>query len=308
MQPRTHFATALLSLSLASAGVAENETTQSDEIAKIFAEALAHASRPQGPELDRNRGLISFDVAHANYEKGPHWGRWRWPEFTGDRWGMYQVEVTYVSVVTRMGMQFSFGEHKAKGYLPQTGSMESEKTVVLDRIYLPDTLTYAVSALTGDDSNGETFRLRRIDLRPAPEGDEVSQDFDGAVTLSASKATTFSRKMRYEPKPEKNCLGFWTEAADWAEWRFSVHDGGKFTVQLHHGCGPGNEGSQVDVWINDQKHTFTVADTGGFQSWKSVDLGVVELTEGDHRVVINPVTKAKSAVLDVQKLVLVPQG
>jgi hypothetical protein len=34
----------------------------------------------------------------------------------------------------------------------------------------------------------------------------------------------------------------------------------------------------------------------------------VELPEGDHRIVINPVSKAKAAVLDVQKLVLVPQG
>jgi hypothetical protein len=312
MKFRRHLAIALATLfpggPLVPNGFAENEATRKDEIARIFADAVAKASRPRGPELDRGRGLIAFDAKHATYEKGPHWGRWRWPEFTGDRWGMYQVEVTYVSVVTRMGMQFSIGEHKAKGYLPQTGSMETEKTVVLDRVYVPDTKTYAVSALTGDDSNNDTFRLLRVDLRPAPEGDGVAQDFDGGIILPANKATTFSRRMRFEPKPEKNCLGFWTETGDWAEWLFSVHEGGRFTVQLHHGCGPGNGGSEVEVWINDKKHAFTVADTGGFQSWKAVDLGVVELTEGDHRVVITPVSKAKSAVLDVQKLVLVPQG
>ena len=184
---------------------------------------------------------------------------------------MYQVEVTYVSVTPRMGMQFAIGETKAKGYLPQTGSMEREKTVVLDRIYVADTLTYPVSALSGDDSNGDTFRLKSIALRPAPEGPEVAQDFDGAVTLAAKQATTFSRRMRFEPKEEKNCLGFWTDAADWAEWRFTLHEAGKFNVRLHHGCGPGNEGSEVEVWINDEKRTFTVADTGGFQSWKPVD-------------------------------------
>lgn len=311
MQLRTRLAAVFVFSCLvgpwAAIGLAENETTRKDEIAKIFAEAVAKASQPRGPELDRARGLIGFDVKHATYEKGPHWGRWRWPEFTGDRWGMYQVEVTYVSVITRMGMQFSIGDHLAKGYLPQTGSMEAEKTVVLDRIYLPDTKTYAVSALTGDDSNGDTFRLLRIDLRPAPEGIGVTQDFDGGITLPAAKATTFSRRMRFEPKPEKNCLGFWTETGDWAEWLFSVHEGGKFTVELHHGCGAGNGGSEVEVWINDKKHTFTVADTGGFQSWKAVQLGVVELSEGDHRVVITPVSKAKSAVLDVQKVVLIPQ-
>ena len=307
MQPRPYLAT-LFSLCLVTTGLvpAIAETTN-EEIAKIFADAVV-AAKPKGPELDRDRGLITFPKEQATYEKGPHWGRWKWPEFTGDRWGMYQVEVTYVSVTPRMGMQFAIGETKAKGYLPQTGSMEREKTVVLDRIYVADTLTYPVSALSGDDSNGDTFRLKSIALRPAPEGPEVAQDFDGAVTLAAKQATTFSRRMRFEPKAEKNCLGFWTDAADWAEWRFTLHEAGKFNVHLHHGCGPGNEGSEVDVWINDEKRTFTVADTGGFQSWKPVDLGGVELPEGEHRIVINPVSKAKAAVLDVQKLVLVPQG
>jgi hypothetical protein len=307
MQPRPYLAT-LCSICLISSGVfrATAETT-AEEITKIFADAVT-AAKPKGPELDRNRGLIAFPVDQAKYEKGLHWGRWYWPEFTGDRWGSYDVEVTYASVTARMGLQFSIGEVKAKGYLPLTGSMEAEKTVVLDRIYLPDTLTHAVGALSGDDTSGETFRLKQVALRPAPEGPEVSQDFDGAVTLAAKHATTFSRRMRFEPKPEKNCLGYWTEAGDWAEWHFTLHSGGKFNVQLHHGCGPGNEGSEVEVWINDEKRTFTVADTGGFQSWKSVDLGMIELPEGDHRVVINPVSKAKAAVLDVQKLVFTPQG
>lgn len=307
MQPRTHLAT-LLSLCLVTSGaVRASAETTNEEIAKLFADAVA-AAKPKGPDLDRDRGLISFPIDQATYEKGPHFGRWRWPEFTGDRWGMYSVEVTYVSVTPRMGLQFSIGETKAKGYLPQTGSMESEKTVVLDRIYVADTATHPVGALSGDDSNGDTFRLKRIALRPAPEGDEIAQDFDGAVTLTAKQATTFSRSMRFEPKAEKNCLGYWTEAGDWAEWRFSTHEPRKFSVQLHHGCGPGNGGSEVEVWINDEKRTFTVADTGGFQTWKPVDLGVVELPEGDHRVVINAISKAKAAVLDVQKVVLTPQG
>jgi len=307
MQPRNQLASLLSVILVTACSAPAFAETSTEEVAKIFADALA-AAKPKGPSLDRDRGLIAFPAVQATYEKGPHFGRWRWPEFTGDRWGMYHVEVTYVSVMPRMGMQFSIGETKAKGYLPQTGSMETEKTVVLDRIYIPDTMTYPVGALSGDDSNGETFRLKSVALRPAPEGAEIAQDFDGAVTLAANHATTFSRRMRFEPKPEKNCLGYWTKAADWAEWHFSVHEGGKFTVQLHHGCGTGNEGSEVEVWINDEKRTFKVADTGGFQSWKPVDLGVVELTEGDHRVVINPLSKAKAAVLDVQKLVLTPQS
>ena len=30
--------------------------------------------------------------------------------------------------------------------------------------------------------------------------------------------------MRYEPQPNKNVLGYWTNAADWADWEFEVAD------------------------------------------------------------------------------------
>jgi len=278
-----------------------------EDIAKIFAQALAD-SRPKGPDLDRNRGLIVFDLATGRYDKGLHFGRWHWPEFTGDRWGAYHVEVTYAATTARMGFQFFVGDAKAKGYLPQSGSLDEERTAVLDRLYLPDTGTRPVGVLSGEDSNGTGFQLKRIALRPAPEGQEPSQAIDGTVLLAARDATTFSRRMRYEPKPEKNCLGFWTELEDWAEWNFAVHDGATFTVQVLHGCDAGNHGSDVAVWINDDQRTFTVADTGGFQSWKPADLGAIALPAGTHRLVVKPLTKAKGAILDVHQIVLTPQG
>jgi hypothetical protein len=277
------------------------------DIAKIFAQALAD-SRPKGPDLDRDRGLIVFDAATGRYDKGLHFGRWHWPEFTGDRWGAYHVEVTYTATTSRMGFQFYLGDAKAKGYLAQSGSMEEERTAVLDRLYLPDTATRTVGVLSGEDSNGTGFQLKRIALRPAPEGDEPAQAIDGTVHLAARDATTFSRRMRYEPKPEKDCLGFWTEVDDWAEWNFAVHDGGPFTVQVLHGCGGGNHGSEVAVWINDVQRTFTVADTGGYQSWKPADLGAVDLPAGTHRLVVKPLTKAKGGILDVHRIVLTPKG
>jgi hypothetical protein len=80
-------------------------------------------------------------------------------------------------------------------------------------------------------------------------------------------------------------------------------------VTVVHGCGGGNEGSEVAVKLGGQELKFTTQDTGGFQKWKELPIGEIEIAKsGLTRLVIDPVSKAKSAVLDVQKVVLTPAG
>ncbi len=280
------------------------KTDREAEIAALFADAVV--AEPKGPGFDRTRGQLDFFTKEATYIKGDHSGRWNWPEWKPRRWGMYDVEVTYVSVVPKMGVQFFVGDAKAKGYVPNSGGMTAQHSTNISRIYIPDTTTSMVGVLTGEDSNGPTFKLRHIRLTPGPEGTRINQSIDGQIELKASLATTFSENMRYEPKPEKNCLGFWTEIDDWAEWKFSVHNGGKFQVDVYYGCGNGNEGSVMGIWFNELEMPFEVEDTGGFQSWKKVTLGEVEAGEGRHLLTAKPKTKAHKAVADIHKIVLTP--
>jgi hypothetical protein len=290
---------AALALPLAAADDEAKEKDADDPFAGLD---LTEYKEPKAPALDRDRGVIKLRLEDAVYIKGDHSGRWNWPSFTPDRWGAYDVEITYVSTLPKMGIQFFIGDAKAKGYLPQSGGMKQPHTAVFAKIYLPDTQTHQMGILSGEDSNGAQFKLQGIRLIPACEGEEQTQGIDGTIELAAGDATTFSKKMRYEPKKEKDCLGFWTEADDWAQWRFAVHTAGKFEMRIFQGCGGGNAGSEVGVWIDGTEHKFTVIDTGGFQSWKAVDLGTVELTKGDHLVSIKPNTKVGKAVVDIQKV------
>lgn len=267
---------------------------------------LEEFKEPAGPDFDNERGVVGLKLEDATYFKGDHSGRWTWPSFTPDRWGMYNVEVTYVSTLPKMGIQFYVGDAKSKGYLAQSGGMNQERTAIVSNIYLPDTQTHDMGILTGEDSNGPQFKLRGVRLIPAPEGKKIAQGIDGMIDLPAGHATTFSKKMRYEPKEVKNCLGFWADENDWAQWRFAVHAPGKFKLEVYQGCGAGNGGSEVGVWINDKEHKFTVADTGGFQNWEARDLGIVELAKGDQLVSIKPNNKTGSAVMDIHKVVLTP--
>lgn len=267
---------------------------------------LEEYKEPAAPDFDRDRGVIEMRLEDATYKKLDHAGRWEWPSFTGDRWGMYYVEMSYVSTLPKMGMQFYIGDNKAKGYLSQSGGMNVEHTAILSKIYIPDTQTHPVGILSGDDSNGVAFKLRRVRLVPAPEGDDLSQGIDGTISLPAGAATTFSKKMRYEPKEVKNCLGFWTEAEDWTQWRFAVHSAGKFKLAVTQGCGGGNAGSEVSVFVDDKEHTFTVVDTGGFQNWKTLEIGDVELSKGEHLVSIKPKNKTGKAVMDIHEVTMTP--
>jgi len=280
------------------------ELTREEKIAELFEGAMS--AIPKSPDFDRTRGQVEFLAENGEYMKGEHFGRWNWPEFSPNRWGMYNVEVTYVSLTPKMGIQFFVGQAKSKGYVPQSGGMTEEHTTEISRIYLPDTKPKTAGILTGDDSNGPGFKLRKITLTPGPEGDMSAQAIDGHIELTASNATTFSEKMRYEPKPEKNCLGFWTEVDDWAEWKFSVHDGGKFLVEVVYGCGNGNEGSEMGVWFDLHEMSFTVEDTGGFQNWKTVKLDTIDVSKGRHIMTVKPKSKAAKAVADIHKIILTP--
>ncbi len=259
-------------------------------------------------ELDRTRGTMSVDAKDGTYTPGSHFANWKWTMKT-ERWGRYFVILRYTSTMPKLGVQVKLGDEVVKSYAPRTGGHEDHKEYALTMgyLYIPKPGEYPLNLLTGDKSNGPSFFVKGIDFVPAPESDAVGQGIDGTIELHAKAAATFSENMRFEPKPEKNCLGFWTSEDDWAEWVFDVSDPGKFRISVVQGCGDGNGGSEVALLINDSTYKFQVEETGGFQNWKSVSLGVVELAHvGEHKVAIKPLNKTGKAVMDVQKVVLTP--
>jgi acetyl esterase/lipase len=135
----------------------------------------------------------------------------------------------------------------------------------------------------------------------------VSQAKDNSVTLPAHHAVTHGRMLRYEPQPHKNTVGYWVDAKDFCEWHFHVDQPGRFDVQILQGCGKGHGGSEVAVVVGEQQMKFTVEDTGHFQNFKRRTIGTLTVTKpGRHTLRIQPVRKAKAAVMDVREIRLVP--
>ncbi len=259
-------------------------------------------------EVDRKRGTFTVSADDGKYTAGSHFGTWNW-DFQSERWGNYYVALRYTSAMgSKVGIQIKVGEKAVlKGYAPRTGGSDKENTLILGTAYLPESGEYRISMLTGDQSNGPGFVVKAVEFIPAPEAEVLGQSIDGVIQLDAKTATTYAKKMRYEPQEKKNCLGFWVDENDWAEWKFDVSTPGKFKVVVTQGCGPGNGGSEVALLVNDQTVKFTVEDTGGFQNWKDRELGIVDLAEvGEHKLAVKPLKKAGKAVMDIQKIVLTP--
>lgn len=134
------------------------------------------------------------------------------------------------------------------------------------------------------------------------------QSKNGVIQLPARTADVTGIQLRYEPQPHKNTLGFWVNETDTAHWDFQVNTPGRFEVIGLIGCGPGQGGSEVGFILDDQKPlVLTVPDTGGFQAFQPMKIGEVEIQNpGRHRLLIKPLKKAKSAVMDVRQVTLKP--
>ena len=74
----------------------------------------------------------------------------------------------------------------------------------------------------------------------------------GDIRLHAKDARIHGQTLRYEPQPNKNVLGYWTNADDWADWEFDLATAGVYEVEIQQGCGKGSGGAEVAVEIDGQ--------------------------------------------------------
>jgi arylsulfatase A len=146
-------------------------------------------------------------------------------------------------------------------------------------------------------------------MRPNPDYVPNPQASDGSVKLPAKTADIHGVQLRYEAQPHKNTLGFWDRSDDYATWDMQITKPGTFRIEVLQGCGTGQGGSVVDVTVADKTMTFTVEDTGGFQTFKARDIGTVKVEKpGRYTLVVRPKSKAKNAVMDLRAVRLIPAG
>jgi hypothetical protein len=135
----------------------------------------------------------------------------------------------------------------------------------------------------------------------------VSPSTNGELVAHARDATCHGEKLQYEPQSQKNTLGYWVNASDWADWRLQVGKPGRYEVLVWQGCGAGQGGSEISITVVNQSLNMTIEETGHFQNFIQRKMGEVTFDEaGQYTLELRAVKKAKDAVGDIRQILLRP--
>jgi arylsulfatase A len=168
-----------------------------------------------------------------------------------------------------------------------------------DASRLPPAETASVLAL-----KLKPWRTLMNDVLPHHKDRDHAVPGPGAVILQARNATVHGDKLRYEPQPHKDTLGFWVQKDDWVEWEFAAPAAGVFEVELLQACGTGSGGADVEIAVNGQTLTMRVAETGHFQRFVPRTIGTVRLERGRQTLAVRAKSKPGAAVMDLRRIVL----
>ena len=161
---------------------------------------------------------------------------------------------------------------------------------------------------------GASVLVLEFDDRPLllHEVKPVAASADGSFYLSAHLAKTNGEKIRYEPQPFKNTVGYWAGRQDTATWSFKLDKPGRFNVAILQGCGKGQGGTAGLSFVNPNVEgpvpvlRFEVEETGHFQNFQWRTLGAIELKHtGQIELVVKPEQIKNFALIDIRAIHLV---
>jgi alpha-L-fucosidase len=116
----------------------------------------------------------------------------------------------------------------------------------------------------------------------------LAQDYDGRVVLPAEEARLHGNEIKYEAGDQRDCIGFWTNPADWADWSFQVTRPGKFDVTAEFAA---LERASLRVSVGDSTSMGAAVATGDYGRFRVARLGVLEIASpGKVTLAVRPVT------------------
>jgi putative membrane-bound dehydrogenase-like protein len=101
-------------------------------------------------------------------------------------------------------------------------------------------------------------------------------------------------------------FGHWESENDHAIWTLDVKQGGPYNVQLEYACNDAAAGNSVLIVAQGKRLTWPVASTGSWDSYRSVQIGRIDLPAGKVRLVLRPAEKPRGAVFDLKTVRLQP--
>lgn len=150
------------------------------------------------------------------------------------------------------------------------------------------------------------------DVEPMPF--MVFPSADGVLTLTPHDATLEGPSLRVEAvgaiEDVKYNLGYWLDPVATATWPIGIDPGaglgegqdGEYLVEAELGCADASAGAKMKLETPGGPLEFSVPATGGWQQYRTIELGRVKLPPGEHKLVLRALTKPGEAVVNVRAI------
>ena len=157
----------------------------------------------------------------------------------------------------------------------------------------------------------------RLDLEGEviPMGFLVFPSADGRITLTPHDAILEGPSIRVERVgvigDVTHNIGYWLDQAATASWSIGIggtKGQGTYRVEAEVACADASAGSRMRLEVEGGRGEleFEVPATGGWQTYRTIELGRVELPVGSHRATLRAISKTGEAVVNVRAIRLVP--
>ncbi len=138
----------------------------------------------------------------------------------------------------------------------------------------------------------------------------MTASFGSPVELAAKSAVIHGIVARYEVLQGVGNICYWTDQADWLEWKFNIEKPGEYIVELKYSCAPSFEGSTFEVTTGDQHLNGKIGThTGAWSYYDTMQLGTLNLDHiGTYILSLKPTSKPGGAVMNLVWLRLIPEA
>ena len=218
-------------------------------------------------------------------------------ELKPTRWGMYDVEAQLESPAA--------GKAKLTlGAKELSGSADGAAPIVkLGRVYLDTADRRPVTIETKPTDAGKPLVVKSLVLTPAPEGQPIVQSGDLSITLHAHDATVHGVNLRYEFRPDKNTLGYWSNPKDWVSWDFEVKKPGKFIVVAMQGSPVSKD---IQITCDGQTINYTTKNTGSYHTFTFLEVGTLTFEKPGNKTLNLKPKPGPGPVMDLRQVILLP--
>ncbi|HEU4753455.1 MAG TPA: hypothetical protein VFU47_10150, partial [Armatimonadota bacterium] len=131
--------------------------------------------------------------------------------------------------------------------------------------------------------------------------DAVLAGADGGLALTAAQGTTHGDGIN---KSDRD-IGYWNSPQAYVTWIASPAQAGTYAVDLTYACAK-ECGGKFEVTAGEKRLQGLTEDTGGWDRYKTVRLGVLELPKGPLAVRLRPLGPVRTALMSLTALKFYP--